>query len=166
MNSPKSRLKLDEALRAELKKPLGAVAERLTGSGSPLVCIGDIVSAQALKAGFVPKVIVYDGKCGREIVGPDPAFEAFDAFEARVENPAGGINPEAFEALEKALAREGSTKVRVDGEEDLLVLPAVMAAPDGATVAYGQPGEGIVEVTVNEESKSKVKELMERMIEG
>jgi uncharacterized protein (UPF0218 family) len=30
----------------------------------------------------------------------------------------------------------------VDGEEDLAVIPLVIAAPDGAAILYGQPGKG------------------------
>ena len=34
--------------------------------------------------------------------------------------------------------------VLVDGEEDLAVIPLVMAATDGAIVLYGQPHQGVV----------------------
>ena len=37
----------------------------------------------------------------------------------------------------------------VDGEEDLAVIPLVIAAPDGAIVLYGQPHQGVVLRTVD-----------------
>ncbi len=50
----------------------------------------------------------------------------------------------------------------VDGEEDLVVLPAIMIAPDGASVVYGQPDEGMVHVVVDDEVRREVRALLER----
>jgi uncharacterized protein (UPF0218 family) len=50
----------------------------------------------------------------------------------------------------------------VDGEEDLATLPAVVAAPDGASVVYGQPDEGMVLVEVTPETRAEMRELLGR----
>ena len=40
-------------------------------------------------------------------------------------------------------------KIVVEGEEDLATLPAILYAPPGSVVVYGQPDEGSVLVKVN-----------------
>jgi len=62
-----------------------------------------------------------------------------------------------------ALDDEAATVLVVDGEEDLAVLPAIVAAPAGASVVYGQPDEGMVHVVVTDETRAHVRELLERM---
>ncbi len=49
----------------------------------------------------------------------------------------------------------------VDGEEDL-ALPAIVAAPEGASVVYGQPDEGMVHVRVTAEAKAEMRTLLDR----
>jgi hypothetical protein len=51
--------------------------------------------------------------------------------------------------------------VEVTGEEDLAALPAMLAAPLGSTVVYGQPGEGMVRVAVTPEARRRARELFE-----
>jgi hypothetical protein len=50
--------------------------------------------------------------------------------------------------------------VAVKGEEDLLALPVIALAPVSALVFYGQPGEGIVVVRADAESKSRIKAIL------
>ena len=54
--------------------------------------------------------------------------------------------------------------VLVDGEEDLAVIPLVMAAPIGALVLYGQPHQGVVLRTVNLEAKETARNLLSHFI--
>ena len=55
-------------------------------------------------------------------------------------------------------------RILVDGEEDLLVIPVCIHAPDYAIIMYGQPNEGLVVVKINEEIKKKTKSILECMI--
>ncbi|MHA1168802.1 MAG: DUF359 domain-containing protein, partial [Candidatus Hodarchaeales archaeon] len=70
-----------------------------------------------------------------------------------VENPPAQVTYEAVKAIERALILNTVLNkliiVRIEGEEDLLVLPAVILAPNGSNVIYGQPGEGIVLIKVD-----------------
>ncbi len=52
----------------------------------------------------------------------------------------------------------------VDGEEDLATLPAILYAPLGSAVVYGQPNEGSVLVMVTPEKKKQIENLMKQMI--
>jgi uncharacterized protein (UPF0218 family) len=51
----------------------------------------------------------------------------------------------------------------VDGEEDLMGFPAVLLAPNGSTVLYGQPDVGIVWIPVNDQTKKITRDLLEEM---
>ena len=51
----------------------------------------------------------------------------------------------------------------MDGEEDLLALAAVLFAPFGSMVVYGQPKQGIVVIDVTEDSKRRIHDIVERM---
>ena len=166
-------LSLPRELRGELKDPLGPVYtdadELLADAGAPVVTVGDVVTYHLLRADRRPDVALVDGKTKREAVD-DAVWESIDGFDERVEvsNPAATLSAALLDALRAALDRAGSagdgtTVVVVEGEEDLAALPAVLAAPDGASVVYGQPDEGMVLAGVTDERRAGVRDLLERM---
>jgi uncharacterized protein (UPF0218 family) len=173
-------LTLPESLRSAFKDPFGPVETDpdalLAGAGTPVVAVGDMVTYHLRKAGRPPAVAIVDEKTKREAVG-DEVREAVVTPDVTVPNPAGAIGRELVVALGDALAAavaaeaadgdrseaEASTTILVDGEEDLGVLPAVMLAPEGATVVYGQPDEGMVAVPVTAETKAEFRALLDRM---
>lgn len=167
-------VRLPAGLRDELKEPVGPVTtdvERLLrDAGTPLIAVGDVVTHHLVVAGAVPDVAVVDGMTERELV--DAAVEAsIDDMAAResdylpltVINPAATLTRDLLIELRAAIKRERPTLVQVEGEEDLAALPAIVAAPVGASVVYGQPGEGMVHVRVNEEVRERARGLLERM---
>jgi len=160
--------KLPAEMREELKEPLGAVytdADALLAeAGEPIVAVGDIVTYHLIEAGRRPDVAVVDGKTKRERVERE-VLGAIEAFDDRIDvaNPQSTITDDLLEALASALEAPGSTVVVVDGEEDLASLPAVVAAPDGASVVYGQPDEGMVLVPVEGGTRARCRELIEGM---
>jgi uncharacterized protein (UPF0218 family) len=81
----------------------------------------------------------------------------------RVENPPGTITDELTRAIGEAVTSTPVT-IFVDGEEDLAVIPLVLAAPDGTIVLYGQPHKGVVLRRVNAEAKSAARALMKHFI--
>lgn len=52
----------------------------------------------------------------------------------------------------------------VDGEEDLLTLPAMAFAPVGAVLYYGQPNEGINEIDITEAKKQEAEEYLNQFL--
>jgi len=161
------------SLRGELKDPLGPIhtdaADLLAETAPPVVVVGDMVTYHLVRTGHVPDVALIDGRTERtavdEEVGRRIDRSRFDR-EVTVANPAATLTAELLEALADALARAAggtSTRISVDGEEDLATLPAVAAAPTGASVVYGQPGEGMVLVTVDRTSRGTVRDLLARM---
>ncbi len=55
------------------------------------------------------------------------------------------------------------THIVVEGEEDLLVLIAVLYAPENSFVVYGQPYSGIVVVKVSAEKKAQAAAFLNEM---
>ena len=162
-------LELQPSLRDRLKQPFGPVstdtAAVLAVSGSPLVTVGDIVTYHVLEAGGVPDLALVDERTKRATVD-DEVSDAVtdDRFDrvVTVSNPPATLTAALLEAIVTGLG-DGTTLVRVDGEEDLAALPAIAAARDGASVLYGQPDEGVVHVTVDDEVRERVSALLEAM---
>ena len=171
-------LTLPEALRDAFKEPLGPVTtdaeellegvdetrERHGSAGSPqLIAVGDVVTYHLREAGRAPDVAFVDGKTEREAVREEVESALAATAERRiaVENPAAALSAALLDALVEALAAGEPVTIEVTGEEDLAALPAMLAAPLGSTVVYGQPGEGMVRVAVTPETRRRARELFE-----
>ncbi|PIO02848.1 DUF359 domain-containing protein [Candidatus Micrarchaeota archaeon CG10_big_fil_rev_8_21_14_0_10_54_18] len=150
-------LYLPEAMRKELKKPFGRLVKKppKTLKKEFVVCVGDESCRALLNAGFTPELQVFDCKTKRAKAEPLPPSKL---SERVCSNPAGSITAESWNALKRAFSRP--SRVRVNGEEDLLVLPCVLLAPAGAVVVYGQPGEGLVLVRASKQRKGFVRRLL------
>lgn len=158
-------LRLPDAHRSAFKDPIGPVypdvVSLLAEVSEPIIAVGDIVSASFLEADRIPAVAIVDGRSQREPIDAsirdtlEPMGRTVDAV-----NPAGTITRSMIDAIRRAIDADGPMKVVVDGEEDLAVLPAVLAAPSGATVVYGQPDEGLVAILVDPEARRHVRDLL------
>ena len=160
-------LRLPDDLRSAFKEPLGPVyvdAEPLLAdAGDPLVAVGDVVTYHLRVAGRDPDVAVIDGKTERKAVTDEIAavLDGDDGIE--VANEPATLSADLLDALRAALDAARPAVIHVTGEEDLATLPAIVAAPEGASVVYGQPGEGMVLVAVTSEAKAEARRLLERM---
>ncbi|MCU4743825.1 GTP-dependent dephospho-CoA kinase family protein [Natronoglomus mannanivorans] len=161
-------LSLPTDLRDELKEPFGPIEtdaeELLERAGTPIIAVGDMVTYHLRTAGTAPDVSVVDGQTERQAVDAEirEAVTTETALSVEVSNPPAVLTEALVLALVDALERPEPTTIVVDGEEDLAALPAIVAAPDGASVVYGQPGEGMVHVTVTETVREEVRALLER----
>lgn len=161
-------VRLQPSLRDAFKTPLGPIytdTESLVAdAGRPLVAVGDVVTAHLLRAGHRPAVAVVDGRTERGETDEWVTETLPPAAErTHVVNPPGALAAETLTALREAIDRADGTTIGVEGEEDLVALPAILAAPAGATVVYGQPGEGMVAVAVTPDATSEARRLLERM---
>ncbi|KYH26048.1 hypothetical protein HAPAU_11390 [Halalkalicoccus paucihalophilus] len=162
-------VRLPESLRGAFKDPMGPVetdAEVLLGdvSGS-LIAVGDVVAYHFERIGRTPDVAVVDGLTERDAVDPEVAdtLEASGARRLEATNPAAALSASMVRALREAVESEEPVAIDVEGEEDLVTLPALALAPEGASVVYGQPGEGMVHVRVDEATRERARDLLERM---
>jgi len=172
-------LRLPEELRSELKPPLGKLfkgrgqeciipMQDLLAPAPKVVAVGDVTTFCLLSSsGRKPDICIVDHKTKRMPV-PDHVQQGIgdlDEYEMiEVENPPATLTSELVEVIRDQLAKDRRVKIVVDGEEDLATLPAILYAPLGSTVVYGQPNEGSVAVVVTPERKEYAKSIMNKMI--
>jgi uncharacterized protein (UPF0218 family) len=125
-----------------------------------VVTVGDRVTETMQQLGRTPDVQIID-EVERRVRRQAPDVPYLRLFKAP--NPAGTITQEAILAIKSAFAADKPARVLVDGEEDLLVIPALVSAPAGSTLFYGQPGKGVVLVVIDERAKASSKLLMPSM---
>jgi uncharacterized protein (UPF0218 family) len=151
-----------------VKRPIGILLKDedglrriLQGFKGILVSVGDVVSETLLEMGFNPSLCVVDGKTMRESF---PRVERFKHGRKtfRLANPPGTVSEESWRVFKEALASAPST-ILVEGEEDLLTIVAVKTVSNGSLVMYGQPGEGVVVVKVEESSKKLIERILDTM---
>lgn len=125
-----------------------------------ITTVGDATTDRVFMAGITPDVQIVDGKSMRKVRPfPGGSYEA----EKKVVNDPGMISEQAMSVMVECYRGDRSTRIIVDGEEDLLALPAINLSPIGAIVLYGQPKEGIVMVEVNSKVKRKVQAILKEM---
>jgi uncharacterized protein (UPF0218 family) len=159
---------LPDELIPEVRVPLGNLLEgenpKIDFSGpQKLVTVGDQCAVNIARQGFIPDVAIVDYRVKRHKIEKPPELERFDVVLG-LKNPAGMISKDAWPVIGNAFSTDKSTRIDVDGEEDLLALPSIALAPDGTTVTYGLPHKGLVIVTVNHDVKMKVIDIMKRMV--
>ena len=161
--------RLPEALRPVLAEPFGPIHD--TGEavrkvqGRLVIAVGDVVTQTFLDRGIVPKLMVIDGVTQRGAV-VENALAGLPTHGVRrvtVPNPPAALTQQLIAAMDAALKGKGSTVVTVKGEEDLAALPAMIMAPEGAAVCYGQPGRGVVIVIVTPAVRQRAQEILRQM---
>lgn len=98
-------------------------------------------------------------------ISPRVSLGRNDIKLVEVSNPPGHITKELIknirESIEKIICgKEKRIAIKIEGEDDLAAVPAILLAPLGSVVLYGQPGEGVVMVEVTEERKEKIVKLL------
>ncbi len=167
-----SKLLLTEFQRDLLKQPLGQLffgttsecnqtlkETQATEKPSLLILVGDTISRSAIQSGIRPDVIIIDNK---EMRGDAVEFDHGKSRVFRTVNEPSTISFLAWQAVAEAI-ESGDSAVLVDGEEDLLTLVAILVAPVGSIVAYGQPKRGIVIVRISNNKKKEIQALVDRM---
>nr|WP_320162439.1 GTP-dependent dephospho-CoA kinase family protein [uncultured Methanoregula sp.] len=158
LSLPEEHRRLFKEPFGELHRELREILPRLNGR---MVCaVGDVVTHNLQKNGIVPDVAVVDGYTMRF---PCSRMPNVTGACISVKNPAGTLTNELIAALDQAVANPPTTIV-VEGEEDLAVIPMVIAAPIGAVVLYGQPQEGVVFRTVTPEAKETAQQFLKHFI--
>ena len=162
---------LPNDLRDHLKNPLGNLIRdddpnkeniiKEISSESVLITVGDRTTENMLQLGLKPPIQVIDGleKRNQRIVPTDDAVNT----NLSCRNPPGEITEESIQVIQKAFSCEPPVRITVDGEEDLLVIPVCIFAPENSVVMYGQPNEGLVIVHITPEIRAKVQKILDAM---
>ena len=161
-------MKLPENLRDNFKEPLGKlIPDKDTSkenlekeiAQSPLVItVGDRTTEKMISYGLIPSIQVVDGQEKRE--KRDVPESENISTELTCDNPAAEITEQAIQTIKTAFESKYPVRIIVNGEEDLLVLPICIHAPDDSIVMYGQPNEGLVVVKIDSETRNKTKSLL------
>jgi len=132
-------------------------------AGNTLVTVGDVVSLTFRKHGIRPFLSIYDGMTERRgMTEFAKLVEGEDKDE--VVNPAGAITRQLVESIRRRMEGTGGL-IKVDGEEDLALMPVIMLAPVGTDVVYGWPGKCMMRITTDDAIRSKIEQLLFRMEE-
>lgn len=169
----KNDLILPESLKEELRRPIGIIfsnTQELVQSINRLnniilIAVGDIVNQELTNNYVKVDLKIIDFKTRRRIIN--------DSSLKSVINKAGTINAETVRNLNKTIRRllrselsgtrnDKSNWFIINGEEDLLALPAILLAPLNSIVMYGQYEVGVVVIKVTEKMKKKIKDLINK----
>ena len=155
----------------DLKKPFGKLLPELSEKDvvdlkGTIISVGDESTKLLLSLKAKPSVSVIDFKVARIKKFSSLSELGFSGSEnvLNITNPPGTLSPELFKAVMQLLRNKifEQTIVMIDGEDDLSVLPLVLASPLGNCIFYGQPDEGIVKVLIDENHKAKAREIVAR----
>ena len=162
-------MRIPENLRDSLKKPLGILIRdsdttkenilKRIPQGSFVITVGDATTEKLTKFGIIPSLQIVDGlekRSKREL----PSSVAKMTLSCN--NPPGQITKESLDVIKDAI-KVPPARITVNGEEDLLVLPVCVFAPENAVVLYGQPNEGLVIVRINSDTRKKAQSIMNSM---
>ncbi len=163
-------MKLPDSLRDQLKTPLGVLLpenqadkiniQKYLSENSYVITVGDRTTEKMIDFGLIPSLQIIDGQEKRKKREP-PKLE--NVTELTVDNPAAEITSQSIDMIKKAFTMQSPVQLFVDGEEDLLVLPVCIHAPENSVVLYGQPNEGLVIVKITSEIRNKVQTLLDLM---
>ena len=161
---------LPENLRPQLKKPLGflildsdvtksSISDNIP-KGAFVITVGDATTEKMISFGFNPSLQIVDS-LEKRIKRDLPSGKIETVLTCT--NPAAEITDESISVIQKALKMTAPVRIVVNGEEDLLVLPVAVYAPDNSVILYGQPNEGLVLVRLTEEIRNRAKSIMNSM---
>ena len=161
--------KLPDSLRPALTAPFGPIHDSGEAvrkvKGRIVVAVGDVVTQTFLDGAVLPKLMVIDGvtQRGAKVEGALENLPKIGVKRVTVNNPPATITQQLIAAIDAGLKGKGSTVIDVKGEEDLAALPAMIVAPDGAAVCYGQPDRGVVIVIITPEVRRRATEILQKM---
>ncbi|MCS4539722.1 MAG: GTP-dependent dephospho-CoA kinase family protein [Thaumarchaeota archaeon] len=162
---------LTPSVRRRLKKPLGRLllAPQLRSRAHLLelaeaklvITVGDRVTDTLHALGRTPDVQIVDGMERR--IKRDAPHVPY-VRQLLVKNRAGRITHQAMNCIRISVrSRQKPVRVLVEGEEDLLLIPAVIEAPLDSLAYYGQPKVGVILVGVDEEAKGRARKILGQM---
>lgn len=160
-------LHMPETLRKTLQESFGQIVtdvHKIPKENMLLVTVGDIVTYSFRKEYIYPAISIIDFRSKRASLTDSKMLALLPASGKRISNPPGMITAGAVSAYQKALdtflADSEKNIIAIDGEEDLLALPAILLAPLGSIVMYGIQRVGMIAVSVDEAKKKQIKELV------
>jgi hypothetical protein len=159
--------KINDKVTPQVKEPLGNLYPYFEDAINDIknskffISVGDATLNNLIQNKIYPNLSIIDNLIQRKnhdynIIKSEMVYNA--------KNPSGFITDDLWETIETAINTAKNDNfhhlIVVDGEEDLAVLPCVLLAPEDATIAYGQPNEGLVLFNVSD-VKNKAKTILD-----
>lgn len=164
-------MKLPDNLREQLKIPLGVLLpednankdniQKHLPENCFIITVGDRTSEKMTGFGLTPSLQIIDGQEKR--VKRETLEKTGIMTNLSCDNPPAEITLQSIDTIKKAFISETPVQITVNGEEDLLVIPVCIYAPENSVVLYGQPNEGLVIVKITPEIRNKTQKLLESM---
>ncbi len=132
-----------------------------------IATIGDICTLKIFDEIREPELCIVDMKTKRDFplnVSQKEKMENIGKRCVNVSNKAGTISDDLWASIDEAINSQTSTKIVVDGEEDLATLAVISMVKLGAKVIYGMPDKGMVVVDVNQQEKKRANSFLKRML--
>ncbi len=133
--------------------PESIIRVRSEYENSFLITVGDVVTMNTMKYWRIPNLAFMDLKTRRTIDMGNVEVTGFDRVINMVNRPA-TLGVDVINTVKDAMRYAASgvhVLIQVDGEEDLLAIPAVLLAPRGSLVLYGLYTGYLVAIPVNDE---------------
>ncbi|MDC1057694.1 GTP-dependent dephospho-CoA kinase family protein [Nitrosopumilus sp.] len=134
--------------------------QKYLSDNSYIITVGDRTTEKLIDFDLIPSLQIIDGlekRIKRDII------KLGDAFELKIDNPAAEITLQSIEIIKKAFTMNSPIRLTVNGEEDLLVLPVCIHAPENSVILYGQPNKGLVLIQITAEIRNKAQALLNLM---
>ena len=126
-----------------------------------VITVGDRTTEKMIEFGMIPSMQIIDGQEKRVKRSTPDNLEISTSLTC--ENPPAEITSQSIDTIKKAFKSKTPVRILVDGEEDLLVLPVCIFAPENSIVMYGQPNEGLVITEITPEIRNKTQKLIDLM---
>jgi len=154
-------LTLNNRQRQFFSKPQGKIVEKPNGENCwPVILVGDSTVDKFIQNHWPYHLAIFDYQIERqETFGHSRKLKV----NQEISNPAGFITTDLSHSILKTieqLTKNSQLHLLVRGEEDLATVVAVLHAPLGAYIYYGQPSQGLVEIVVNESIKDKFVKIL------
>lgn len=172
-------VRLPLSLRDELKQPMGQLIKgtiettipllikALSSRDGILVGVGDVTSDILVHNNLNPEIVITDGFTKREKLLEWNDYPDYKIIETK--SPAAEITVAAWTSLKEAikivLDQNERVHIKVEGEEDLLVIPLLVELPIGSCIVYGQPNEGSVLRVIDQNTSAQGLNLLNKMEE-
>ncbi len=123
-----------------------------------IISVGDVTTSNLRNAGIIPLLEVVDLKTKRgEKIYPH------EEGSIEIKNEPGTISADLIIAIRNAISKGTRTRIEVDGEEDLAVLPIIYYSLCNTVIVYGIPDMGIAMLIVDSDLKKNAEKMLENM---
>ena len=158
-----SKFIVSDTIRREISRSNGEICSPeiiLNRYAGRILCsVGDVTTRNLNSVSAEIFLQIVDLKTKRK---SDGSFSHVEG-SLKVSNPPGVITHDLFIAIEKVFKEGKKTRIEVDGEEDLAVIPIIFYSKLDTVIAYGIPDKGMACLEVTQSLKEKIDDLLKRM---